>query len=67
MENRTISPEIKDHYEVVKVLPGEVKFGKNTYDLRTIDKATADELVKQNFPYLKPKKASAASGSGTGK
>jgi hypothetical protein len=51
-KNPVISPLIKDHYEVIKVLPGNVYFGDTKYDLTTIDLKTADELVKLNFPYL---------------
>jgi hypothetical protein len=54
--NKVISPLIKDKFEVIGVVPGKVKFGAFEYDLCTIDLATAEELVKNKFPYLKAKK-----------
>lgn len=62
-EKREISPEIKEHYEVIKVLPGEVKFGGATYDLRKISLEQANKLHEQKFPYLKKKKGAAPASS----
>lgn len=64
-ESREISPAIKDHYNVVGVLPGEVHFKGKIYDLRTISKANADKLFEDKFPYLEEKKSAKASSTTT--
>lgn len=60
IKNPVASPEIKDHYEVVKVLPGIVRFGSKKVDLTKITLDEAKELEKLNFPYLKKKETTAA-------
>lgn len=61
INNPQISPLIKDHYNVVGVVPGNVYFGDHKYDLTKIDLATADELVARNFPYLVKKEVAKSS------
>jgi len=54
-EENPISAAIKDSHEVVGLIPGVVAFGGKQYDLRSIDKATAEKLVAAGFPNLKEK------------
>lgn len=54
-EKHEISPAIKEHFEIIKVMPGKVKFGGFVYDLRNISLQEAEKLEKLNFPYLKRK------------
>jgi len=58
-----ISAHIKDHYSVVKVLPGVMIFKGETIDLRTISKAKADEIYEAGFKYLKKKRKSRGESS----
>ncbi|HMT28019.1 MAG TPA: hypothetical protein PKD91_01945 [Bacteroidia bacterium] len=60
----TLPAEVEKDYTCVKVIPGEVVWRNRTIDLTKIDKATAEELVKEKFPYL-VKKSPAASAQGS--
>lgn len=69
----TLTPEVSKDFECIKVIPGEVVWKNKTIDLRKIDKATAEKLVAEKFPYLVKKPAPAANagsaasgGSGSG-
>ncbi len=65
----TLTPEVSKDFECIKVIPGEVVWKNKTIDLRKIDKATAERLVAEKFPYLvkKPLPAiSTGTGSGSG-
>lgn len=60
MEGATASPHIKDHYEVVGVVPGIVQARDGKFvDLTTVSLERAHELHAQKFPFLKKIEASA--------
>lgn len=63
-EKREMSPALKGHFEVVGVLPGEFNIFGKTYDLRTMDLKTAEDLHKRGCRYLKKVSGGAQSGSG---
>ena len=50
-----LSKKIAAHYNLVGIVPGEVKIDGETIDFRTISKAKADTLFNKGCPYLKKK------------
>lgn len=58
METKTPASEaIKDHFDVIGVVPGEVRLSTGEIvDLRNISLQKAKELHENGFPYLKAKK-----------
>lgn len=54
----TLPAEVEKEFTCVKVIPGEVVWRNQKIDLTTIDKATAEQLVKDKFPYLVKKTGS---------
>lgn len=58
METKTPASEaIKDHFDVIGVVPGEVRLSTGEIvDLGNISLEKAKELHENGFPYLKAKK-----------
>lgn len=54
-------------YEVLGLVPGPVGYKGGTVDLSRIDAAKAEELIAQNFPYLRKVTKAKAAADPTGK